>query len=349
MTNGRDERRRRDEQRRAAVLALPVLAVRRHSAIATADVGDVLVCTSIGPDGEAVALWSTAEDSVALTSTTTQPGRATFPDPRTPRPVAARITVHRPGRTVVTQIPDLPLAHPMVQVLPQDRVLVVAARCRWRPDGPDRNAMVYDADGQVVAEQTLGDGIQHVLATRGGQVWVGYFDEGVYGNYGWGDAGVPSPLGAPGLVRFSSHLQPDWRYPSHVDNPWGAISDCYALNVDGDTAWACYYTDFPVVRVRAGTLTGWRNTSARGGRALAVSDTRVALCGGYGPDRDRLVVGTLGDNQLHQFGEYRLVLPDGSPMPAAARVIGRGSDLHLLIDSGWYRLDLDDIPTEPHP
>ena len=30
----------------------------------------------------------------------------------------------------------------------------------------------------------LGDGIAHVLATSTGQVWAGYFDEGIYGNYG---------------------------------------------------------------------------------------------------------------------------------------------------------------------
>jgi hypothetical protein len=44
-------------------------------------------------------------------------------------------------------------------------------------------------------------------------------------------------LGAPGLVRFSPELEPDWSFPSHADHPWGAIDDCYALNVDGDTVW----------------------------------------------------------------------------------------------------------------
>jgi hypothetical protein len=85
---------------------------------------------------------------------------------------------------------------------------VAGARCRWRPEGPDRNAVLYDADGQVVSEHVLGDGIAHVLATSTGQVWAGYFDEGIYGNYGWGRADSEEPVGAYGIVRFSPDLEP---------------------------------------------------------------------------------------------------------------------------------------------
>ncbi|HEY6315534.1 MAG TPA: hypothetical protein VIY52_32665 [Streptosporangiaceae bacterium] len=109
----------------------------------------------------------------------------------------------------MTQIADLALAHITVQPMPGGRFLVAGARCRWRRDGPDRNAVLYDAHGQVVSEHVLGDGIEHVLATSTGQVWVGYFDEGIYGNYGWGQADTQEPVGAYGIVRFS----PDWNPP----------------------------------------------------------------------------------------------------------------------------------------
>jgi hypothetical protein len=337
------EQRERDEKRRAEVMAFPVLPVRRHNVIIVHDAADVLAATSIGPNGEAIALWTSPKGLAALTATTTQPGWASFPDPRASRPVAARVTVHRAGPETSVTIADLPLAHPTVQVLPDDRVLVVAARCRWRPDGPDRNAIIYDTDGRLVAEGTIGDGVEHALVSRSGHIWVGYFDEGVYGNYGWGDAGAPPPLGAPGLVRLSPDLEPDWRYPTDVES-LGAISDCYVLNIDGDTAWACYYTDFPVVRIQAGTVTGWRNTIAQGARALAVADTNIALYGGYGPYRDVLVIASRGQDQLHKLAEYCLVLPDGSPLPATVQAIGRGADLHLINEGDWYRLDLDDLP-----
>ncbi len=99
----------------------------------------------------------------------------------------------------------------------------------------------------------------------------------------------------------------------------------------------------PVMRTDGDTPTGWQTRFASGVRALAVSDTTVALHGGYGPDRDRLVVGELDGRHLRYRGEYRLVLPDGSPLPVV-RVSGRGATVHLLTDTDWFRLDLDDIP-----
>jgi hypothetical protein len=127
--------------------------------------------------------------------------------------VEARITVHTPELAAVTPIAGLALAHVTVQPMPGGTFLVAGARCRWRRDGPDRNGVLYDAGGQVVCESVLGDGIGHVLATSDGQVWVGYFDEGIYGNYGWGQADTEEPVGASGIVRFSPGLAPAWHYP----------------------------------------------------------------------------------------------------------------------------------------
>ncbi len=238
--------------------------------------------------------------------------------------MAARITVHTPNLTAVTPIQDLALAHITVQPMPEGRFLVAGARCRWRPDGPDRNAVLYDTDGRVVSEHVLGDGIAHVLATSAGQVWAGYFDEGIYGNYGWSLGDGPEPIGAYGIVRFSPDLQPAWHYPKYTEvGPWDAISDCYALNVDDTSTWACYDSDFPVVRIRDGAVTGWHN-DVKGASALAVAGSRVALFGGYGADHDRLAAADLGDDRAEPTGEYRVALPDGQPLPEGTQIIGRG-------------------------
>jgi hypothetical protein len=257
------------------VLSLPVLPVRRHGVIDGHD-GDVLVCASVGPAGEVVAVWTAPEGPEAVTATTVSAAGASFPDPGAARPVAARITVHTPDLAAVTPIADLALAHITVQPMPGGRFLVAGTRCRWRPEGPDRNAVLYGADGQVVSEHVLGDGIAHVLATSTGQVWAGYFDEGIYGNYGWGRADSEEPVGAYGIVRFSPGLEPAWHYPKYAEaGPWDAISDCYALNVDDTSTWACYYSDFPVVCIRDGAVTGWRN-EIKGASALARSYLAVA-------------------------------------------------------------------------
>lgn len=81
-------------------------------------------------------------------------------------------------------------------------VLLVGARCHWRSEGPERNAVALDWNGRELGRFTLGDGIQNVRVTRDGTIWVSYFDEGVFGNYGWSHPGPPS-IGAAGLVAFS--------------------------------------------------------------------------------------------------------------------------------------------------
>ncbi len=324
-------------------MSLAVLRVRHHGILDAPDV-DVLVCASIGPVGEAVAVWTAPEGLEALTSTTVSAAGARFPDSAAARPVAARITVHTPNLASVIPITDLGLAHITVQPMPGGQFLVAGARCRWRRDGPDRNGVLYDANGQVVAERVLGDGIGHVLATSSGQVWIGYFDEGIYGNYGWGQANTDESAGAAGIVRFSPRLAPAWHYPRYTEvGPWDAISDCYALNVDDPCAWACYYTDFPVVCIRDDGVTGWHN-DVKGARALAVAGSRVALFGGYGPDHDRLALTELGTDRAQPTGQYRVVLPGGQPLPAGTQVIGRGSRLHFLAGTSWYQLDMGDIP-----
>ena len=228
MSEGREQQRHRDRVRRDEVMSLPVLRVRHHGVIGGHD-GDVLVCASVGPAGEVAAVWTAPESLGAVTSTTVSAAGACFPDPAAARPVQARIKVHTPDLAAVTPITGLPLAHITVQPMPGGTFLVAGARCRWRRDGPDRNGMLYDADGQIVAEGVLGDGIGHVLATSDGQVWVGCFDEGIYGNYGWGQDGTEEPVGAYGIVRFSPELEPAWYYPRYTEvGPWDAVSDCYA-------------------------------------------------------------------------------------------------------------------------
>jgi len=106
---------------------------------------------------------------------------------------------------------------------------------------------------------------------------------------------------------------------------------------------ACYYSDFPVVRIRNDAVTGWHN-DIKGASALAVAGSRVALFGGYGPDCDRLALTELGVDRAQPAGEYRVVFPGGKPLPAGTQVTGRGSRLHFLTDTSWYQLDVDDIP-----
>lgn len=271
--------------------------------------GDELVSVSLSPYGDLVALWTAAADVDALLA---RSGGGTFAKSRTPRPVSIRVTTHG---GLLLQVREFELAHPTAHLMPGDTVLTVGARARagWR------NAIHYDHDGAVLTTAALGDAIMHVATTRAGEIWVGYFDEGAF------DAPA-------GLVRFGPDLRLRWAFD------WDQIVDCYALNVTDHAVLACYYTDFPLVRIENDRVTGWRNSVA-GVHALAAAGNTAGLLGDY-DDHDRLVLGTLYDDEFHVTGEHRVTLPDGSPLPRDARVIGQGHELHFVVGHAWYRMEI---------
>ena len=148
MSDWQEERRRRDRARRDEVMSLPVLQIRRRGVLDGQD-GDVRVCASVGPDGNVVAVWTTAEGLEAVTSRTASAGGASFPDPGAARPVAARITVHAPDLAAVTPIAALTLAHITVQPMPGDRFLVVGSPIPVAPrrPGSQRGALRHGRAG----------------------------------------------------------------------------------------------------------------------------------------------------------------------------------------------------------
>src|SRR5262245_51164645 len=192
-----------------------MVSLRHHGDLTAPHPDDELVTVSIGPSGEAAVLWSTPA------------GRATLVGRVKDRPaVAVRVATYWPDPGPVVEISDFDLAFPKPAPLPGGRVLVLSSRCRWWPGGADRNAVVFDDAGVRVAEGVVGDGIEHVFTTSAGDIWVGYFDEGVVGNVGWGGPG-PAPIGRGGIVRFAADLSLRWSFPLDT-----SMVDCYALNVD---------------------------------------------------------------------------------------------------------------------
>ena len=89
----------------------------------------------------------------------------------------------------------------------EDNFLLLGARCAYRKDGPDKNAWIIHRSGTVLSKFCLGDGIQNCVVKSDGTIITGYFDEGVYGNYGWADLscshGYVPPIGEWGLNAWT--------------------------------------------------------------------------------------------------------------------------------------------------
>jgi len=149
-----------------------------------------------------------------------------------------------------------------VQLLPDRNVLLVCARSSYRNEKDfDKNGRIYSPSGEFLYEILLGDGIQNTQSTKDGTIWTGFFDEGVFGNFGW-----TNPVGASGLIAWDSGGTKAYEFEpiESLDD----ICDCYALNVVSNTeAWCYYYTDFPLVKIDNFRITDYWDTPVSGSDA----------------------------------------------------------------------------------
>lgn len=184
------------------------------------------------------------------------------------------------------------------QPLSEDRWLFVEARMQKR-DAP--NAFVYSRQGEMLGSFVAGDGIEHIQTTASGEVWVAYFDEGVYGG---GD------LEYSGLVCLDEAGRPLLRYwyDTAEPNSLPCIDDCYALNVSDDGVWVCYYSNFPIVYLRNRALEqAWVDWPCKAVRAFAVHNNKALMVAAY--RRDGLLYSV--DLRERTLNEASIVGSDG--------------------------------------
>jgi hypothetical protein len=173
-----------------------------------------------------------------------------------------------------TVIPNQRWNYHYVQTLPDNELLLVGARSRYyRQDEYDLNAAVFASDGRLKREFLLGDGIGMVQTTARGDIWTGYFDEGVLGNNGW-----TQPVGEHGLIQWDSTGRQQYAYERGLR----VITDCYALNVvSDDETWFYYYTHFPLVQLKNNREVDYWQSPVKWSHAFAVKWNYVLFCGSY--------------------------------------------------------------------
>ena len=140
-------------------------------------------------------------------------------------------------------------------------------------------ARICDQSGNTLRTLDLGDASEHLQTTPDRHIWVGYFDEGVYGR----------GIGSAGLICFDSSGTPVFKYAEFAEQhglPF--IDDCYTLVV-GSAVWLSYYTDFPLVCLRDFKLERvWEGVGAN--RAIAIRGDRFVVLPAY--DKPYLVTRT---------------------------------------------------------
>jgi hypothetical protein len=227
-----------------------------------------------------------------------------------------------------SHIYDFDVAH-------DDWCIVAEPRCK----PGQRNATAF-ANGKVAARFCIGDGIQHLQCDNDG-FWVGYFDEGVFGNFGWGfGLGQPEPVGACGLRRFARNGETALKYPGE----FGEIADCYAMNVVADVAWICPYSDFPIISVSTkGERKEWTNTRIRGATALAIGVNKIALIGGYRGEHRRCALVSLERRAARVARSTTLHKLFPRTDLSRFQVLARGANIHLVDQTDWLSVSVDEI------
>lgn len=125
------------------------------------------------------------------------------------------------------------LDRPCVRFMDEERVLVIDRRT----NGKQENAATFSSDGRIVTKFMAGDGIQDV-GCRNGNIFVSYFDEGVFSGIAPSEEGV-AIFNAEGELIMGLRE----KFGPRVD-----IVDCYcACWGNGESLWFCSYPNFPLV------------------------------------------------------------------------------------------------------
>ena len=168
--------------------------------------------------------------------------------------------------------------------------------------------------------------------TTDGQIWVSYFDEGIFGDTTFGHTGLACFGTDDGLLFDFNRIAQ------------GLIADCYAFNaLSNDEVWLCPYTDFPVVKIKSSQISKkWDNNPVHGSDAFAVWKDRVLFSGGY-RDKGKLFIVSLyrldGSQLLKE--ECHAVDKNGSKINLKS-AFGRGSRLYLETDQSLYFVELQE-------
>lgn len=254
-----------------------------------------------------------------------------FPQSVTKDPIDYRAVIIRNGTKTVTDLSREKWNYHFFETIDEGNHLLLCGSRSYHHGGGniERNARVYTADGQLVREFCLGDGIEHLSVTPDNHIWCGYFDEGIFGNYGWDD-----PLGKSGLVKWS----PDGRIVREYQGTGNRfIADCYAMTTLGNEAAFHYYTDFDVGFIQDGQ-TVYYSTDIDGASAMAVTMDGSRML--FHEDNQFIFAEQKGRRYVRR-GHRRFKKPNGkklSPLLVATRgpllLMMDGADLYLYDISG---------------
>ena len=300
--------------------------------IRLADVGSIegvppgheLVTASLGTDGVVTSMWIASDSPAVQYSRERYPQSPTIGIGYPSLPVSVVVAVTSNEGTEAFTLTDLRMMFPSLCRLPGSGDIVIVAKSLIENDGiAENNAIRVSSGGEVLAEGIVGDAIQHMAVGEDDTIWLGYFDEGVVEGQARVNTPDPSALAGSGIVQFNRDFGVEWRYPQEDEL---FITDCYTLAVSGSDVYACPYTDFPILRIRNGSVEHWDDIGVPA-HYLLVSGSSLAFLGGY---RTHWSEGVVVDLESGQAQPLRVVGPRGLDIRRSLQVSVAGDTLMAL-------------------
>ncbi len=223
-----------------------------------------------------------------------------------------------------------------VNFLPNKEILLICGRSRYKSEKEiDRNARIYNLSGEFLRDFIIGDGIQDVKIDTKGNIWASYFDEGIFGNYGWNN-----PIGISGLICWNKEGEKVWEFEptDELDH----MSDCYAMNIDShNNTWFYYYTKFPLVKLDNSKKIVFWETKIRGSNSLNIYDNKILMADGY--DDKNFVLFEIIDNKLKNINKIKFQSKEGIKLNKRNYISSFGSNIGFLVKNKIYLSSIREI------
>lgn len=223
-----------------------------------------------------------------------------------------------------------------VNYLPTEEILLICGRSRYKSESDiDNNARIYNLNGELVREFIAGDGIEDVKVDLQGNIWTSYFDEGIFGNYGWHD-----PIGYSGLICWNDKGEKIWEFeaPDGLEH----MADCYAMNIDSDNnTWFYYYTEFPLVKLTTSKQIEFWETNVGGSSSLNISGSNILMDNGY--DKSNFVLFEVKENKLKKLRKIKFQNEDKVKLNKTNYISSFGSNLGFLEENKIYLTNIDNM------
>ena len=223
-----------------------------------------------------------------------------------------------------------------VNFLPTKEILLICGRSRYKSETEiDRNARIYNSNGELSRDFIVGDGIQDVKIDTIGNIWTSYFDEGIFGNYGWND-----PIGVNGLICWNKEGEKVWEF--EPTNGLDHMSDCYAMNIDSENnTWFYYYTEFPLVKLNSSKQIKFWETKIGGSSSLNISDNKILMADGY--DDNNFLLFEINGEKLKKSKKVKFKSKEGTDLNKRNYISSFGSKIGFLENNKIYLTNIEEI------